>query len=36
MIVKNPREFRFQNYYKRIGFTTEDSYCLLKINRKKI
>ena len=30
MMVKALRGFIFENYYKKIGFTKEDSYYLLK------
>ena len=30
MTVKDLREFKFQNYYKRIDFTKELSYYSLK------
>ena len=30
--VKDLREFTFENYFKQIGFTKEDSYFLLKKN----
>ena len=34
-MVKDLREFIFENYYKQIGFTKEDSYYLLKKSEKK-
>ena len=33
MILKDLREFTFENYYKRTGFTN-DSYYLLKNEKK--
>ena len=30
MMVRDLKEFIFENYYKQIGFTKEDSYYLLK------
>lgn len=30
MIVKDLKEFIYENYYRRIGFTKEGSYCSLK------
>ena len=35
MMAKDLVEFLFENYYKRIGFTKEDSYYLLKKQKKK-
>lgn len=35
MKVKDLREFTFENYHKRIGFTKEDSYHSLKRKKKK-
>ena len=35
MMAKDLVEFLFENYYKRIGFTKEDSYYLLKKQTKK-
>ena len=36
MTVKNLKEFLYENYYKKIGFTKEDSYYPLKSLEKKI
>ena len=36
MTMKDCREFIFENYYKQIGFTKEDSYYSLKQRREKI
>ena len=36
MAVKYLKESICENYYKRIGFTKEDSYYSLKNRRKKI
>ena len=30
MSVNEIREFIFENYYKRIGFSKENSYCSMK------
>ena len=30
MKIKDLREFIFENYYKRLGFTKEDTYFSLK------
>ena len=34
MMVKNLREFIFENYYKKTGFIKKDSYYLMKKNEK--
>ena len=35
MTVKDLREVIFENYYKQLGFTKEDSYYLLKKKQRK-
>ena len=36
MSVNEIRDFIFENYYKRIGFSKENSYCSMKHLEKKI
>lgn len=36
MVIKDLREFIFGNYYKRLGFTEEDTYYSFKKQSKKI
>ena len=36
MSVNEIRDFIFENYYKRIGFSKENSYDLMKHQKKKI
>ena len=35
MSVNEIRDFVFENYRKRIGFSTENSYCSIKLLNKK-
>ena len=35
MTVNEIRDFIFENYYKRIGFSKENSYCSMKRFKKK-
>ena len=35
MTVNKIRDFIFENYYKRIGFSKENSYCSMKRFKKK-
>ena len=36
MSVNEMRDFIFENYYKRIEFSKENSYCSMKRQEKKI
>ena len=35
MFVNDIRDFIFENYYKRIGFSKESSYCSVKRLKRK-
>ena len=35
MSINEIKDFIFENYYKRIGFSKESSYCLMKRLQKK-
>ena len=35
MTIKDPKEFTFENYYKQIGLTKENSYYSVKHQKKK-